>query len=333
MTAKQTKKNAKTDMKSRRKPSAAVKTEPAPPILSAGGPPEPCAAAGVSEASASGTKTPSAAKRVFGIAVYALAFFMALQLIWGGVRFAGRAVRLYRQFSQFREWEWDGDGFPIPHPDGDSSNIKKYIRKNFARSIPAKERDAAAQIFGEAADRAADGTLINRDDALGFLGENLKPVCRAPAWVPLLTGLWTEMNLAAGATPAEIEKACRAVADALSEVALVPEPGLAVFGSQPPAVAPADATVEDEEKEEPEPAPVEEKAEPEPAAEPAPDAPTDGSPAAVSPVPDVEPEPVRNCPGGSCPVSGNCPDGNCPVNGGGTYYQNAYGGYGWRWMW
>ena len=295
MTAKKTRKTAKPNVTSRSKPPAAVKTEPAAP--KAGGPPEPCAAVGNVESLITGSMISMAVKRVFGIVVYALAVCMALQLAWGGVKFAGKAISLYRQFSQFRQWEWRENLPPAPLPDGDFSNIKKYIRKNFARSIPAKERDAAAQVFGEAADRAADGTLINRDDALGFLGENLKPVCRAPAWVPLLTGLWTELNLPADAPPAEIEKACRAVADALSEVALV------LAG----AAAPAEPAAEQE---------PEDKAEPEPAADPEPDAPTDGCPSADPPAPVSDPEPARDCPGGKCPSGGN-----------GTYYQN----YGWRW--
>ncbi len=238
-----------------------------------------------------------AVKRVFCAVVWLLAALMAVQIVWCGAKYARRGWDLYCQFRQFQEWDWRESVPPIPMPDGDFSNIKKYVRKNFARSIPAKERDAAAHVFGEAADRAADGTLINRDDALGFLGENLKPVCRAPAWIPLLTGLWAELNISADAGPETIEKACRAVADALSEVALI--------------LASAAATAEPA-------AEPEDKAEPEPAADPEPDAPTDGCPSADSPAPVSDPEPARDCPGG-----------NCPSGGDGTYYQN----YGWRWLW
>lgn len=309
MTSKPSRKTAgATVKKSQSKSSAAVKTEPAAP--KAGGPPEPCAEADEVKTLLTGSMISMATKRIFGIVVYALAVFMALQLVWGGVKFAGRAIRLYRQFSQFREWNWDGDSHPIPLPDGDFGNIKKYIRKNFARSIPAKERDAAAQVFGEAADRVADGTLINRDDLLGFLGENLKPVCRAPGWIPLMTGLWSELNLSASATPETLEKACRAVADALSEVALV--------------LASAAAPEEEEKETEPEPAPArmptisdflpDEISEEEAAADgPVPEAPTDGEPsvkAAESP-----------CPGG------NCPSGKVPQ------VMRYYNGYGWRWLW
>lgn len=299
MTSKPSRKTAKTTVKkSQPKPAADVKTEPAPQssrVPEQNALPIPVMPHGVEHAT----------KRIFGIVVYVLAVFMALQLVWGGVKFAGKAIRLYRQFSQFREWNWDGETLPIPLPDGDFGNIKKYIRKNFARSIPAKERDAAAQVFGEAADRVADGTLINRDDLLGFLGENLKPVCRAPAWIPLMTGLWTELNLSASAPAETLEKACRAVADSLSEVALVLESAAAPGG---------------EEEAEPEPAPVpsvsiedflpdEISGEPETENEPVPDAPTAGSESSGS------------------PSAGNCPGGNCSVN------RSYYNGYGWRWLW
>lgn len=301
MTSKPSRKTAgATVKKSQSKSSAAVKTEPAPQSSRV---PEQSAAAEQVQTLLTGSMISMATKRIFGIVVYALAVFMALQLVWGGVKFAGRAIRLYWQFSQFREWNWDGETLPIPLPDGDFGNIKKYIRKNFARSIPAKERDAAAQVFGEAADRVADGTLINRDDLLGFLGENLRPVCRAPGWIPLMTGLWSVMNLSASATPETLEKACRAVADSFADVALVLES--------------AAAPNEEEKEAEPEPAPArmptisdflpnEISGEEAAADGPVPEAPTDGEPsvkAAESP----------------------CPGGNCPVN------RSYYGGYGWRW--
>lgn len=147
-------------------------------------------------------------------AVLAFMFFLLFQFAWTG---AGKIRSIYRQYREFRQWrqEWEEKALPIPLPDGEG--LRKYIKKNFPRTIPAAERETAAQIFADAADAVESGELINRDDVLGYLGKNLRPVCRAPAWIAFLSNVWTEVDADADASPESLAGALREVAAALSE--------------------------------------------------------------------------------------------------------------------
>lgn len=152
---------------------------------------------------------PSWVKTVF----LAFLFFLLFQFAWTG---AGKIYSIYLQFRQFQEFrQWEDRTIPIPLPDGEG--IRKYIRKNFPQTIPTKERESAAQVFADAADAVDSGELINRDDVLGYLGANLRPVCRDPAWIAFLSGVWTEVDAGEDASPETISGTLREVSAALSE--------------------------------------------------------------------------------------------------------------------
>lgn len=335
MTAKKSVKKSAPAKQSRRKPSAAVKTEPAPPILSAGGPPEPCAAAGVSEAEIpavnngagaavekilTGSMISLSVKRVVAEMILIAVVVLALQLGWSAVKLAGRSIEIFRQFRQWQEWQQEN--IPIPGPDG-LDGIRKYIKKNFPRTIPASERETAAQVFADAAAAVDKGGLINRDDVLGYLGENLRPACKAPAWVGFLSNVWTELDLAADASPDALSGALREVSRSLNEARAFPL--LEAVDDLTVSEPEAEKEPADDEGAEPVLAPEAAKPESEPAgAHPEPGLAIIGSrPPAVAPAGADAGEPAAN---NANTKSNNCPSGNCPVNRYPSYY---YGGYGW----
>ena len=262
---------------------------------------------------------PSWVKTVF----LALLFFLLFQLLVGGCRLAGKAVVIYRQFEEFRQ-QWKEKNLPIPNPDGDG--IRKYIRKNFPRTIPAKERESAAQVFADAADAVDAGDLINRDDVLGYLGGHLQPVCRAPAWIAFLGGVWTELDADAGDSPGPLAESLREAARGLSEARsfvlveavedLEPEPSGSPggqFSAPGSAVAPAGTAANEQ---------------PPIIANPGSGS---GSPGSGAEEPQAEEKPEET-PKEPAPAeepkasSQNCPSGTCPAN---SSYQPYYGGYRW----
>jgi len=341
MTAKKSVKKSAPAKQSRRKPSAAVKTEPAAPILSAGGQPEPCAAAGVSEAEipavnngagaavekiVTGSMISLSVKRVVAEMILIAVVVLALQLGWSAVKLAGRSIEIFRQFRQWQEWQQEN--IPIPGPDG-LDGIRKYIKKNFPRTIPASERETAAQVFADAAAAVDKGGLINRDDVLGYLGENLRPACKAPAWVGFLSNVWTELDLAADASPDALSGALREVSRSLNEARAF------LLIEAVPELSSGEAEIEKE------PVPAEESAEPvlapeaptetEPAGAPAPEpglAITGSRPSAVAPAGAEAGEPAAN--NANTKSNNNCPSGTCPANQGYPAYNYNYGG--WRWF-
>lgn len=312
MTAKKTKAKSAPAKKSRSKPSAAVKTGPAEPIRSAGEQPEPCAAAGAAEAETPAVTSPSGSgavvqkiitgsmislsvKRVICEVILIAAVVLALQLGWSAVKLAGRSIAIFRQFRQWQEWSQE-NVLPIPGPD--NGGIRKYIRKNSPRTIPAAERETAAQVFADAAAAVESGELINRDDVLGYLGENLRPVCKAPAWIGFLSDVWTELDFAADAEPETLSKALREVSQSLNEARAFPL-----------VEAVEELTVSEAEVEN-EPVTVEESAE----SVLAPEALTETEPAGA-------PAENKDC------STGNCPSGKVPK------VMRYYDGYSWRWAW
>ena len=187
-------------------------------------------------------------------ALLALLFFLLFQFVWTG---AGKISSIYRQYREFRQWQ---QNILPPNPfddDGNREGIRDFIKRHFPRGASRAETEEAARIFADAADRVESGELLNEDDLFGYLAENLRPVCLSAGWPDFVDGVWREIE-AQHADAAALREAAEALkarkplfaVEQLAEIAqnpsADPEPGMAMNGSKPSAVAEAGATAEPE---------------------------------------------------------------------------------------
>ena len=198
----------------------------------------------------------AAVRRVIGQMLLIAVVVIAVQLSWAAMKFAGQSIAVIHKFRQFREFSWDDR--PVPPPFDRGVDLGELIRKHFPRTISDAERRSVARVFTDAADAVDAGTLINRDDVFGYLGKHLRPVCRNPAWIPLLNTVWEGLDLADDAPADKLAAALRAVAqgldgvsapaillgDALADVAESEEPTPETPAAEPvaPQVEPAPVT-------------------------------------------------------------------------------------------